>query len=1370
MIKRKIVAIMMTLAMIVTLLPTTTVTTNVAAASSSPNRRVVGYLPSYRTGSVGSIDFSAMTHCILSFMTYANGTLTSGFSGGDVQNIVSKCHSNGVKAMIAIGGWNGFNTSDGAFNDAGRRTSIINQIMNYVDTYNLDGVDLDLEVNDGNVWNYFDAFCSELSGKLKAKGKLLTMAVATWFTDPVANSTYNYFDFINLMSYDENQGNGPVASMNMVNNMLSYYGNRGVSNDRMTIGVPFYGYGAGGTAYTYAEILAMNSANSTRDEYNGIYYNGATTIRQKAELSKSYGGTMIWEVAQDSFGSGSLLAVIKDVMASGADNPTQAATTKKPEETTPKPTQATTTKVDINTNVDYSTASYLGDGARAGALANTFKAVIAGGAIHEVVNIQDKNGIAGIYMNLTDADFGRIAINGSTSEEIVDGAGVWINVEHLTKRDNEVTFYNNDGSVKGAVRILNESRNDDGSLVTTQAPTTTPKPTTKAGETEQNTTKQSGNSGSGEYANLTYTSLECSGSSIVPAIEYAIEDGATIEGIVPWYGDGGSTFLIQYADTNAEGADATVTINGQAAPKSIVKEKGNGLVKVDPNKLITNAYSAVTITLNSGKTATIVIKKGDPSKDPIEPTTKDNTTTKAGESQTTKKDIKDASELSFEEIECEGSSSAEVLGFAVWDATLAGVLPWYGDNGHTFMLKFADMNGEGNKATVTVDGGEPAHGIVTEKSVGLTKIDPTKLTGNAYTTITVTLPSGEYATFVIRKGDPTQDPIYVTTKDSSTTTKAGEQRPTDENGQPVNDPAYLNYEQVSCDGFDNIDPINYALQDATIAGVLPWYGDAGSTFMLKFADPEAEGTLAEVTVNGEEAAHGVVTEKSIGLVKINPTRLENNAYSTITVTLPSGKYATFVIKRGDPNLGPDETTTKEVITDENGEVITEAPTEFNLSNLNYEEIECEGDEKIEHIFYAMTDSTIAGVMPWYGDKGGTFMIKFADPNNEGSKAVVTLNGEEANKRVVTEKATGLVKINPKSLPKNSYSVITITLASGNSVTVVLKKGDPESVVATTPAEETMDPSAIAAMQGASFEGYVGTDWANARGTIVQKTNGDIHADIQSNGVAGNDKIWALQAKLLGASLQVGEIYEYSAILSASKNKTVYIKISYPAVEGVSEEEEVVYERVDLKARVPYHYSVKFGAGKDKVDVVYAFARPMDEDEVTDFTLDIAANKLAIAAPETEPSTTTRRVQPTTTPRVTTARPTTAEPTTTEAPTMTTKAPTTVAPTTVKPTIKVGKTKVKKATAKKNDTKAKVSLKKITGAKGYQVAIYKTKKDAKKNKKALVKKVVKKVSATIKSAKFKKAEALFVRARAYAFDADDNKVYGKWSGIKKAKIK
>lgn len=325
--KRKILSLFLAIIMVLSMMPAS-FTTMTAQAAASGNR-VVGYFPSYRTYTMNSVDFSALTHCMLSFMTYSNGTLTSGFSDSDTRAIVSKCHENGVKAMIAIGGWGGFDSSDDPFGTPAKRTAFVDQVMNYVNTYNLDGVDIDIEVEDARVWNNFDALISELSGRLKGQGKLLTMAVSQWFTGSIQNSTYQYFDFINLMSYDHNlNGTGEVAPWSQIYDMVSHYSSKGISNDKLVIGVPFYGYGAGGVARTYAEMIAMDPANAHRDYANGVYYNGMDTIRQKAEYSKAYGGTMIWEIGQDAFNEYSLLKVVKEVMATGVSaNTTQTPVT-----------------------------------------------------------------------------------------------------------------------------------------------------------------------------------------------------------------------------------------------------------------------------------------------------------------------------------------------------------------------------------------------------------------------------------------------------------------------------------------------------------------------------------------------------------------------------------------------------------------------------------------------------------------------------------------------------------------------------------------------------------------------------------------------------------------------------------------------------------------------------------------------------------------------------------------------------------------------------------------------------------------------------------------------------------------------------------
>ena len=127
---------------------------------------------------------------------------------------------------------------------------------------------------------------------------------------------------------------------------------------------------------------------------------------------------------------------------------------------------------------------------------------------------------------------------------------------------------------------------------------------------------------------------------------------------------------------------------------------------------------------------------------------------------------------------------------------------------------------------------------------------------------------------------------------------------------------------------------------------------------------------------------------------------------------------------------------------------------------------------------------------------------------------------------------------------------------------------------------------------------------------------------------------------------------------------------------------------------------------------------------------------------------------------------------------TTKAPETVAPTKApakttalcKP-VPPSKVTVKKATKKKSAKKLTVKIKKISGVKGYEVRVYKSKKNAKKNKKAVVKKLISKNKAklVVKSKKLKGKKKLFARVRAYKVECGQT-VFGALSKPKKVKIK
>ncbi|HEX8869294.1 MAG TPA: glycoside hydrolase family 18 protein, partial [Lentzea sp.] len=129
---------------------TMTVIAPAAQAAYPAGFKSVGYMPSW-SGSVSAIQYSKLTHINYSFvLPNSNGTLQGTPDPGKLQQLVSLGHQNGVKVAIAVGGWNDGN--DDNFEilaaSANGRTTFVNSLINLVNQYNLDGVDIDWEYPD----------------------------------------------------------------------------------------------------------------------------------------------------------------------------------------------------------------------------------------------------------------------------------------------------------------------------------------------------------------------------------------------------------------------------------------------------------------------------------------------------------------------------------------------------------------------------------------------------------------------------------------------------------------------------------------------------------------------------------------------------------------------------------------------------------------------------------------------------------------------------------------------------------------------------------------------------------------------------------------------------------------------------------------------------------------------------------------------------------------------------------------------------------------------------------------------------------------------------------------------------------------------
>jgi len=286
-------------------------------------------MPSW-AGNVNTIQYGKLTHINYAFvLPNANGSLQPVENPTKLSSLVSLGHGNNAKVSIAIGGWNDGN--DSAFESlAGNptaRTNFVNNVVNFVSQYGLDGVDIDWEYPDpGASGNNYTALMQQLSTAMHTRGKLLTAAVVSegGTANGVQPAVFGYVDWLNIMAYD---GGSPHANYDWSVSSVNFWKSRGLPASKTVMGVPFYsrpGY------LTYSQLVAMDPANANRDCTNAgggqQCYNGLPTIRRKTQYMLANGGGMMnWELSQDTNNATSLVSAIYETIM-GGPNPTPSPT------------------------------------------------------------------------------------------------------------------------------------------------------------------------------------------------------------------------------------------------------------------------------------------------------------------------------------------------------------------------------------------------------------------------------------------------------------------------------------------------------------------------------------------------------------------------------------------------------------------------------------------------------------------------------------------------------------------------------------------------------------------------------------------------------------------------------------------------------------------------------------------------------------------------------------------------------------------------------------------------------------------------------------------------------------------------------------
>ncbi|KAI9314086.1 glycoside hydrolase superfamily [Dichotomocladium elegans] len=245
---------------------------------------ITGYFPNwlYARYPVSSIDFTKYTHINYAFAILIKGATPEWTDPSQVETqlpqLVEAAHAKNAKVLISVGGWSGSITFSSMVADASQRATFIKWVIDQIDNYGIDGIDLDWEypnrqgagcnvVNPNDSENFL-TLLKELRTALDAKGsKELTAAVhVRTFVDAKGDNMNDVsayaavLDRVNIMTYDINGAwnstSGPNAPFNFqpglgdADSFVSAIDNwikAGMPAEKVSAGLAFYGRSATAT-------------------------------------------------------------------------------------------------------------------------------------------------------------------------------------------------------------------------------------------------------------------------------------------------------------------------------------------------------------------------------------------------------------------------------------------------------------------------------------------------------------------------------------------------------------------------------------------------------------------------------------------------------------------------------------------------------------------------------------------------------------------------------------------------------------------------------------------------------------------------------------------------------------------------------------------------------------------------------------------------------------------------------------------------------------------------------------------------------------------------------------------------------------------
>lgn len=300
-----------------------------ASKSDKEDKYVVAYVTSW---SDEIPDPNYMTH-----INYAFGHVTDSRDSVRVDNLarfraiagLKRAHP-GLRVMLSIGGWGSGGFSEMAA-DAGRRKKFAEACRDIVETYGIDGIDIDWEYPGSSAGGIasspddprnFVSLLHQLRSTL-GKDRLLTIASAADGAGCRFKDFIDDVDFINVMTYDMAalpRHHSPLHKSERTGDMVvetavARHLEAGVPPEKLLLGVPFYGRGLApyDSFVNYSNVTVLPGCEERWDDEAQVPYiadkdgnlllgyDNARSMTLKCDYARQLGlkGIMYWDYSGD---------------------------------------------------------------------------------------------------------------------------------------------------------------------------------------------------------------------------------------------------------------------------------------------------------------------------------------------------------------------------------------------------------------------------------------------------------------------------------------------------------------------------------------------------------------------------------------------------------------------------------------------------------------------------------------------------------------------------------------------------------------------------------------------------------------------------------------------------------------------------------------------------------------------------------------------------------------------------------------------------------------------------------------------------------------------------------------------------------------